>query len=260
MDRFIELLEGSRHCVFLSGAGISTFSGIFDFRGKNGIYRRFDADRIFDIDHFHSSPEYFYSHSREMVFSVGEKEPNFIHNTLAKMETAGMIKTLITQNIDMLHWKAGSRNLIEIHGSARENTCLSCGKKYSYEHVAKVVNNGRVPECVSCGGLIKPDIVFFGEMLDEGTITKAMIESSLADLFVVIGSSLVVQPAASLPLCSIRNKGKLVIVNDMPTPLDEYAYLRYNDLEDVFRKLEKHFFRGQLQAEQKDESSIKEKL
>lgn len=259
MDRFIELLEKSRYCVFLSGAGISTFSGISDFRGKNGIYRKFDADRIFDIDYFYSRPEYFYSHSRELVYSVDEKEPNFIHNTLAKMETAGIIKTLITQNIDMLHWKAGSRDIIEIHGSARENTCLSCGKKYSYEHVAKVVTNDRIPKCDLCGGLIKPDIVFFGEMLDEETITRAMIESSRADLFVVIGSSLVVQPAASLPIYSVRNKGKLVIVNDMPTPLDEYAYLRYNDLEAVFRKLDEHFSSCQLQSEQKDGSSIKEK-
>jgi NAD-dependent deacetylase len=257
MDKLIDLLERSKHCVFLSGAGISTFSGIPDFRGKDGIYRKFDADKIFDIDYFRSKPQYFYSHSKDLVYNVDEKEPSFIHHTLAKMEHIGIIKTLITQNIDLLHRKAGSCNVIDIHGSARESTCLSCGKKFLYESVAKVVKDGTIPKCDSCTGLLKPDIIFFGEMLDEKTIKKAMFESSLADLFVVIGSSLLVQPAASLPLYAVRNGGKLVIVNDMPTPVDRYAYLKYSDLEDVFNNLEKHFC-GNYRPEQKDESIIKD--
>jgi len=241
MDRLIELLENSKHCVFLSGAGVSTLSGIPDFRGRNGLYRKFDADRIFDIDYFRLNPGYFYSHSKDLVYSVNEKEPNIIHHTLAKLEKKGMIKTLITQNIDQLHQKAGSRNVIEIHGSARENTCLSCGKKFSYEAVEQNVSKDIIPKCDACGGLVKPDIIFFGEMLDEETVLKAVYESSLADLFVVIGSSLVVQPAASLPLYSIRNRGKLVIINDMSTPLDGYACLKYDDLEDVFGYIEHHY-------------------
>ncbi|TGC09202.1 NAD-dependent protein deacylase [Methanolobus halotolerans] len=241
MDRFIKLLAESRHCVFLSGAGISTLSGIPDFRGNNGIYRKFDADRIFDIDYFHADPGYFYSHSKDLIYNVDEKEPNIIHYVLARLERMGFVKSVITQNIDLLHQKAGSKNVIEIHGSPKENTCLSCGKTFSYEQTASIVRADRVPECDECSGLIKPNITFFGEMLDREAIMKAVDESSRADLFVVTGSSLMVHPAASLPLYSIRNRGRLVIVNNRPTPLDQYANLRYDDLEVFFEYLESNF-------------------
>ncbi|MDW7732101.1 MAG: NAD-dependent protein deacylase [Methanolobus sp.] len=241
MDRFIKLLTGSKHCVFLSGAGISTLSGIPDFRGSNGIYNKFDADKIFDIDYFHADPGYFYSHSKDFIYNVDEKEPNIIHYVLARLERMGVVKSVITQNIDILHQKAGSKNVIEIHGSPKENTCLSCGKVFSYGYIAKIVWEDQVPKCDKCSGLIKPNIIFFGEMLDQKTIMKAVDESSRADLFVVVGSSLVVHPAASLPFNSIRNKGKLVIVNNMPTPLDEYATLKYEDLRMFFEYLDSYF-------------------
>ena len=241
MNEFIKLLEASEYCVFLSGAGISTLSGIPDFRGSNGIYKKFDADKIFDLNHFHAEPEYFYSHSKDFIYNVDEKEPNIIHNVLAKLEKKGFVRSVITQNIDMLHLKAGSENIIEIHGSPRENTCLSCGKVFSYDHIAGIVRKDRVPKCDECGGLIKPDIIFFGEMLNQASIMKAMDESSRADLFVVAGSSLLVHPAASLPFYSIRNGGKLVIVNNMPTPLDEYAVLKYEDLTMFFEFLDSYF-------------------
>ncbi|WP_406657451.1 NAD-dependent protein deacylase [Methanolobus sp. ZRKC2] len=241
MDRFIRLLKESKHCVFLSGAGISTLSGIPDFRGNNGIYRKFDADKIFDIDHFHAEPEYFYSHSKDFIYNVDERNPNIIHYVLSRLEQLGLVRSVITQNIDLLHQKAGSRNVIEIHGSPKENTCLSCGKIFSYDHVAKIVREDQIPKCDECGGLVKPNITFFGEMLDQKAIMKAVDESSYADLFVVIGSSLVVHPAATLPFYSIRNKGKLVIVNNMPTPLDEHAVLRYKDLGMFFEYLDSYF-------------------
>ncbi|MBN2109930.1 MAG: NAD-dependent deacetylase [Methanosarcinaceae archaeon] len=241
MDRFIKLLTASKNCVFLSGAGISTLSGIPDFRGSNGIYRKFDADRIFDIDLFRCEPEYFYSHSKDFIYNIDAKEPNIIHHVLAKLERRGLIRSVITQNIDLLHQKAGSKNVIEVHGSPAVNTCLSCGKVFSYDHVARIVREGRVPVCDECRGLIKPNITFFGEMLDQKAIMKAVAESTLADLFVVIGSSLVVHPAASLPLYSVRNNGKLVIVNNMPTPLDEYAVLNYNDLGTFFGYIDSYF-------------------
>lgn len=241
MDRFIKLLTESKHCVFLSGAGISTLSGIPDFRGSNGIYTKFDADKIFDIDYFHANQGYFYSHSKDFVYNVDEKEPNIIHYVLARLERMGVVKSVITQNIDLLHQKAGSKNVIEIHGSPRENTCLSCGKVFSYEHTAEIVRQDRIPECDECGGIVKPNITFFGEMLDHKTIMEAVDESSHADLFVIIGSSLFVHPAASLPFYSIKNKGKLVIVNNMPTPLDEYATLKYEDLGKFFEYLDSYF-------------------
>jgi NAD-dependent deacetylase len=226
--------------VFLSGAGISTLSGIPDFRGSKGIYKQFDADKIFDIHYFRKDPAYFYTHGREFIYNLEEKEPNIIHRMLAKLEDEGMVKSIITQNIDMLHQKAGSRRVIEIHGSPAQHTCLHCGKKFPYELISPIVHSQQViPKCDRCGGLVKPDIIFFGEMLDQNSFSQAISESSQADLMVVIGSSLVVHPASSLPLNAIKHGCRLVIINNMPTPLDEYAYLRYPDLEKVFRYLEK---------------------
>lgn len=240
MHQLLSLMHSSSHCVFLSGAGISTLSGIPDFRGSKGIYKQFDADKIFDIHYFRKDPAYFYTHGREFIYNLEEKEPNIIHRMLAKLEDEGMVKSIITQNIDMLHQKAGSRRVIEIHGSPAQHTCLHCGQKFPYELISPIVHSHQVvPKCDRCGGLVKPDIVFFGEMLDQNSFSQAISESSQADLMVVIGSSLVVHPAASLPLNAIKHGCRLVIVNNMPTPLDEYAYLRYTDLEEVFRYLEK---------------------
>lgn len=242
MHQFLTLLQNSNHCVFLSGAGISTLSGIPDFRGSKGIYKNFDADKIFDIDYFREDPAYFYNHAREFIYNLKDKEPNIIHKVLAGLEEKGIVKSIITQNIDMLHQKAGSKRIIELHGSPANHTCLHCGRKFSYEFISPIVHGPQVvPKCDGCGGLVKPDIVFFGEMLDQNTLEQAFSESSKADLMVVIGSSLVVHPAASLPLNTAKHGGRLVIINNMPTPLDNYAYLQYTDLENVFRYLEKEF-------------------
>lgn len=241
MQRLIDLLESSDNTVFLSGAGISTFSGIPDFRGSNGIYNKFDANRIFDIDYFHKDPEYFYKHARDFIYNLDSKEPNIIHDTLALLEREGYIRYVITQNIDLLHQKAGSVNVIEIHGSPSFHRCLSCDQQYTYDEICDILKEADIPHCSECGGLIKPDITFFGEMLDQDAFERAIDVSSKADLLVVIGSSLVVQPAATLPLLSLKAGGKLVIINNMPTPLDDHAYLRYDELGEVFEYLSHHF-------------------
>ncbi|MDG6244110.1 MAG: NAD-dependent protein deacylase [Methanolobus sp.] len=241
MQRLADLIEKSSYCVFLSGAGISTFSGIPDFRGSNGLYTKYDPDRIFDIDYFHKDPSYFYTHAKELIYDLDTKVPNLIHHTLSVLEKKGYIKAVITQNIDLLHQRAGSGNVIEVHGSPANHRCLLCKRNYSFEHICEMLKNVPVPLCTECGGLIKPDIVFFGEMLDQNEFTKAVEASSQADLLIVIGSSLVVQPAASLPLYSLRSGGKLVIVNNMPTPLDKYAYLKYKELGSVFNYLSDYF-------------------
>ncbi|MDY0388187.1 MAG: NAD-dependent protein deacylase [Methanolobus sp.] len=237
MYRLAELLESSKNCVFLSGAGISTFSGIPDFRGSNGLYAKYDANKIFDLEYFREDPAYFYTHARDFIYDLDTKEPNIIHNTLSSLEKKGYVKALITQNIDLLHQKAGSVNVLELHGSPANHRCLLCNRNYSYDEVCEQLKYNEVPYCSECAGLIKPDIIFFGEMLDQDIFTKAVDASSKADLFVVIGSSLVVQPAASLPVCSLKSGGKLVIVNNMATPLDEYAHLKYDELGDVFNYL-----------------------
>jgi len=241
MKELFSLLENSSYCVVLTGAGVSTFSGIPDFRGSSGIYNEFDADLIFSIEYFKKEPSYFYGHSKDLIYDLEHRQPSIVHRVLSELERRGIIKTIITQNIDMLHQKAGSKNVIEVHGSPQEHSCLACGKKYTYEYIAVLLRTEDVPTCNECGGLIKPDIIFYGEMLKQDVIEKAIEESSKADLLLVLGSTLVVQPAASLPLYTIENGGNLVIVNNMETPLDGYAIELYKDLGGVFISIAEHF-------------------
>ncbi len=234
MHKLAELIKKSSYCVFMSGAGISTLSKIPDFRGSNGLYTKFDADKIFDLEYFHKDPSYFYTHAKELIYNLGSKQPNIIHNTLADMEKKGFVKAVITQNIDMLHNRAGSVNVIDIHGSPAVHHCTMCNRAYSFDEIYQSLEKEIIPHCKGCNGLIKPDITFFGEMLDKTALDKAIEASSRADLFVVIGSSLVVHPAAGLPFYSLRSGGKLVIINKMKTPLDDHACIRYCELEEVF--------------------------
>jgi len=241
MELITRFLKESRYCVALTGAGISTLSGIRDFRGKDGIYNSglnedYDPDLIFDLDYFRQDPSLYYKASRDFIYNLHTKQPSIVHLELARLESMGIIKAVITQNIDMLHSKAGSKNVIELHGSPMVHRCMSCDKVFSYDHICDIVQSGEIPKCDRCQGVIKPDIIFFGEMLDAEKLNRAVQEASKADLILVLGSSLVVQPAASLPLYT-REHGSLVIVNDMPTPLDEIAEARYNDLERVFTVL-----------------------
>ena len=239
MERLKKMLGDARYCVAFTGAGISTLAGIRDFRGKNGIYRQadIDADRLFSLPDFMKDPTYYYSHSANFIYDVNAKIPGPVHTGLARLEKLGIIKTIITQNIDMLHQRAGSTNVIEVHGSPARHHCLTCGKEYSFEQIAALVKQGIVPYCEKCRGIIKPDIIFFGENLKADAIDYAIEEASRADLIFVLGSTLVVQPAASLPLYTRQNGGKLIIVNDGETPLDFMAAARYTDLAQVFGEL-----------------------
>lgn len=234
MEKLVNALKKSEYCVVFTGAGVSTLSGIRDFRGKNGIYKEEDAEKIFDIGYFRNNPNFYYQKSRDLIYNLDEKNPSIVHTELARLEKKGIVKTVITQNIDLLHQKGGSKNLIEVHGSPSVHRCVSCGWKMEYDEVCRIVGTGTYPVCRECGDDIKPDVVFFGEMLPEDAVEKAIEESAKADLMLVLGSTLVVQPAASFPVYTVRNGGKLVIVNNMETPLDSHAYLRYQDLTDVF--------------------------
>ncbi len=237
MSAIIQFIKESQYCVALTGAGISTLSGIPDFRGKTGIYNQYDIHKIFDYQSFIADPTYYYKASRDFIYNIESRAPNIVHNELARLENLGLLKVIITQNIDLLHSKAGSKRVIELHGSPRTHTCLSCGKKFTYEFIAKIVRHNEIPKCTNCNGSIKPDIVFFGETLDPGALQQSVEECSKADLILALGTSLVVQPAASLPLYSLENGGSLVIVNQMETPLDEIASGRYQDLERVFLEI-----------------------
>ncbi|MDR2192794.1 MAG: NAD-dependent protein deacylase [Endomicrobium sp.] len=231
MKKLKDIFESSKHIAALTGAGVSTLSGIRDFRGKNGLYKDFDADKIFDLDYFLQNPQYYYEHTKDFIYGLESFKPSIIHNLLACLENDGIIKAVLTQNIDMLHQKAGSKHVLELHGSPAKHYCLNCKKEYAFKEIVPIVKSGKTPLCKDCGAVIKPDIIFFGERLHEKTLAAAQEETDKADLMIVLGSSLVVNPAAYFPFETARKGGKLIIVNDQPTPLDNFAALKFDDLE-----------------------------
>jgi NAD-dependent deacetylase len=235
------LLKEARHAVALTGAGVSTLSGIRDFRGKNGLYNDMDAEKIFSMDYFEKDPSFYYSQAGSFIYNIDEKEPSVVHLVLAELEKRGFLKALITQNIDLLHQKGGSNNVIEIHGSPQVHYCLRCaGIRAGFEEVAAVVKEGGMPKCPKCGRVLKPAITFFGESLPAQALRDAVGESQEADVMLVLGTSLTVYPAASMPEYTLRAGGKIVIVNNMPTPLDGRAAFHFDDLGSVFEGLEKY--------------------
>lgn len=218
----------SRHLIALTGAGISTLSGIPDFRSPNsGLWNRFDSSKIFDINYFYRHPEKFYEFAREFIFSFTNCQPNIAHNLLAVLQKKNILKRLITQNIDMLHQKAGNTDVYELHGSSRLNICVNCGQNYVMEDISRKLMSQDVPLCDKCGAVIKPDITFFGELLHEDVIKGAISEAEQADWCIVMGTSLVVYPAASIPEIVVESGGKLILVNRERTRLDSYAEFHF---------------------------------
>lgn len=231
MKRLIEKLERAQCAAVFTGAGISTLCGIPDFRGPQGLYKQPDAERIFDINWFRRDPSIYYKGCMELIYGLQHFKPGPVHEAIAHLEHAGIVKGIITQNIDMLHQKAGSRNVYEIHGSPLLHHCIGCGREKTFDEIcAMLEQTEEVPRCEVCGAAYKPDITFFGEMLPERAFECATALAQKADLMLVLGSSLTVQPAASIPALTLRAGGELVIVNAQPTPLDRFAALTYPDL------------------------------
>ncbi len=230
----VDLLCKSQHTIALTGAGISTISGIPDFRSPGtGLWNRFDAEKVFLIDHFYSEPEYFYNFAREFIFTFSEAQPSIIHTLLASLQQKQLLKRIITQNIDMLHQKAGSNAVLELHGSPANNYCIQCRSFYSFEEMQNKINEYDVPRCDKCKSIIKPDITFFGELLKEDTLQSAFFEAEKADLCIVLGSSLVVYPAASVPDIAKKSGATLVVVNRDQTAFDSRADIALNmDLQE----------------------------
>ena len=237
MDRFVNLIKESKYVVALTGAGISTLSGIKDFRGKDGLYKQKNADKIFDIDWFYRDPSVYYTSAKDFLYNMTDVFPSIVHMELARLEEKGIVKAVITQNIDVLHQKAGSKKVLELHGSLGKHRCTKCGDTITFEEVTAIVNKDQVPYCAKCNAVYKPDVVFFGEMLPADVLMEAQREASKADLLIVLGSTLVVNPAAMIPAYTLQNGGKVVIVNNMETYLDKRAALRYEDLGEVFQYL-----------------------
>jgi len=238
IDKLFALIQEAEHLVALTGAGVSTLSGIRDFRGKNGLYNEMDAEKIFDIEYFMKDPSLYYTQAGSFIYNIDEKEASIVHLALGELEKRGFLKALITQNIDLLHQKGGSKNVIEIHGSPKIHYCLRCaGVRVGFEEAAAVVRQGAMPKCPKCGRVLKPAITFFGESLPMDALREAVSESQQADLMLVLGTSLTVHPAASMPNYTLRSGGRIVIVNNMPTPLDGRAVLHFDDLGAVFEEL-----------------------
>lgn len=232
IDHFLELLKSSKYVVVLTGAGISTPSGIPDFRSPTGLYSKYPED-IFDIEYFYRDPKGFYKFCKEVLLPMTDFKPNPAHIMLAKLEQKGILKATITQNIDGLHQKAGSKNVIELHGSVYEYHCTQCSKEYSLSSIKKMVEVSNLPLC-NCSGLIRPNIVFFGESLPERAIRDAQDYSTRCDLMIVLGSSLVVYPAAQLPFIAKMRGAKVVIVNKGETGFDHMCDMKIEEDLSVF--------------------------
>jgi NAD-dependent deacetylase len=220
--------------VALTGAGVSTLSGIPDFRSGNfDIWKRYTPEKVFDIERFHRDPGYFYSFVNE-CFPKGTRSyvPNAVHKTLARLEKSGILQTVITQNIDGLHQKAGSQNVLELHGSWSRFFCVKCKKDFTDEAIPGLPMRNKVPLCDICKGLVRPDVVFYGEMLPQETLRYAIACALSADYLFILGSSLVVYPAASIPAHTIESGGKLIIFNNQPTQYDQQAEAIFSDLND----------------------------
>ena len=216
-----EIIDSSDNIVFFGGAGVSTESGIPDFRSVDGLYNMkydYPPETILSHTFFMNNTEEFYKFYRDKLIVKGVK-PNKAHIALAKLEEKGKLKAVITQNIDGLHQMAGSKNVLELHGSTLRNYCMDCGKSYDIDYIE---NSKGVPKC-ECGGIIKPDVVLYEEGLDMQVVSKAIQYISRADVLIVGGTSLVVYPAAGL--IDYYNGKKLVMVNKSVTPKDAGADL-----------------------------------
>jgi NAD-dependent deacetylase len=221
--KLIELLRANVRTVALTGAGVSAESGVPTFRGNDGLWSKFDPSELASMNAFMRNPKLvweWYLYRRDVI---GKAEPNMGHETLAKMEQHLSAFTLVTQNVDNLHRRAGSQNVIELHGNIQRNKCRQCGSPMDQVEI----DPDNIPHC-SCGGQIRPDVVWFGELLPEEALTSAIKMAEESALFLSIGTSALVYPAADLPLIAKNNGAYLVEINPEPTGLTPYA-------DEVFR-------------------------
>jgi NAD-dependent deacetylase len=227
VERLAELIRRSGSTVVLTGAGVSVPSGIPDFRTpETGLWANVDPMEVAHIDVFERDPARFWSYYRPRFQSLGDKRPNAAHEALAELERRELIEGVITQNIDRLHGAAGSREVIEVHGSIETSSCRRCGASYGLEQMDRLFDPDGVALCGACGGPVKPDVVLFGEMLPEEAMRRAQQLAEAAELMICVGSSLAVYPVAGLPAMTLERGGKLAIVTKGSTPYDGDAALK----------------------------------
>ncbi|MCS6993902.1 MAG: NAD-dependent deacylase [Anaerolineales bacterium] len=220
-----ELLSKARHAVVLTGAGLSTPSGIPDFRSEGtGLWSRDEPLEVASLTTFRTAPEQFFRWFQPLASQIFNARPNPGHITLAEWEAKGRIQAVMTQNIDMLHQKAGSRRVIELHGTLRTLSCTQCYRQQGYEaYLPAFIQNGDIPHCPDCDAILKPDVILFGEQLPQKAWFEAQREARTCDLMMVVGSSLEVLPVAGLPMQAIDRGAHLIIINNSITYLNVRA-------------------------------------
>ena len=234
IERGIDLIRKSEKILVFVGAGLSTESGIPDFRSPGGIWDKYDPSD-FDFHKFVSDErarEKYWQMSAEYYAVMRDALPNQAHLSIKKLEDTGKLLAIVTQNIDHLHHKAGNSpdKIIEIHGTAFSVSCLSCNKPYDRDEIEERIKSGvTVPYCDDCSGILKPDTVSFGQAMPEDKMARSLRHAQECDLCIVLGSSLVVYPAASIPALAVESKASLMIINRDETPLDRYATLVIHD-------------------------------
>jgi NAD-dependent deacetylase len=225
--RLAGLILENQPCVVLSGAGVSTESGVPDFRSPTGIWAEFDPLEYATLGAFRRDPAKVWRFYAPRFAMLTEAEPNRAHLALAELERRGLVRAVVTQNIDLLHERAGSQEIVEVHGSIATSTCPACGARYELARVVPLIEAGAgAPRCSACGAILKPDVVFFDELLPPGVIDRAYELAGEARLLLVVGSSLEVYPVAELPRTTLEAGGKVAVVNRTPNWVDGRAALR----------------------------------
>ena len=237
--RLAELLRQSASAVVLTGAGVSVPSGIPDFRTRGkGLWEKVNPMEVAHIDAFRRDPDRFWRFYSERFVALKEKRPNRAHEAIAELERRGLVDGVVTQNIDLLHRRAGSDNVVEVHGSIEWSVCMECGGRYELDQVLDLLAAAPgAPECRACVAPLRPDVVLFGELLPERAIAEAESLAAGADLLVCVGTSLEVYPVASLPALTLERGGRLALVTQGPTPYDREAELKLSG--DVVLELER---------------------
>lgn len=241
-----EIVRSSKHGVVLTGAGISTPSGIPDFRSANsGLWERANPMEVASLSAFRYHPEKFFTWMQPLAEKFNQAQPNAAHLGLALLQEAGYVQTVVTQNIDGLHQKAGSTNVLEVHGSLRTLTCIGCYQQVPADHfIVDYLQSGSIPYCPACGKILKPDLVLFGEQLPVRTWLRAQEACKKCDLMIVAGSSLEVLPVAGLPMRALENGAHLLIINQSHTYLDVRADVVFHeDLAAIIPLLVQSVFR-----------------
>ncbi|WP_028974127.1 Sir2 family NAD-dependent protein deacetylase [Spirochaeta cellobiosiphila] len=240
MDEAVQQLKEAKNIVVFTGAGVSTSSGIPDFRGPNGLYsfaeKKYNLpypEAIFDINYFHKHPEPFFMLSKELL--AQDIHPSPVHEFLSWLESKNKLELILTQNIDMLHTKAGNEKVLECHGSYLTGHCMECQTSYQYDEYAQDIQSDQIPIC-QCGGIIKPDVVFFGEALPD-EFYRVVRNPPKADFILVLGTSLQVHPVAGIALDWVKNVSSLLINQELTGVESSFSFTFQNDLDQTIKEI-----------------------